>query len=209
MAARRMLALVLLALLPVGHGARAGQPAAATGDVAAALATCAGCHGARGEGQGDVPRLAGLDAGYLARQLEDFASGRRASPVMQPIAAALSPAAREAVARRHAALPLPMATVAADPRGERLALRGAWDRGIPACVQCHGPRGVGVGAAFPGLAGQRAGYLVTQLEAFRAGRRRNDPQALMRAAARGLSDAEIRAVAGWFAAQSQTTGARR
>jgi cytochrome c553 len=36
---------------------------------------CVGCHGANGEGnaQAGFPRLAGLDAGYVAKQLDDFA----------------------------------------------------------------------------------------------------------------------------------------
>lgn len=41
----------------------------------AGVAACASCHGARGEGnfQAAVPRLAGLHADYLAKQLKDFA----------------------------------------------------------------------------------------------------------------------------------------
>jgi cytochrome c553 len=53
------------------------------------LVACATCHGAHGEGNTDMaaPRLAGLDAGYLGKQLEDFA--RKPSPagvVMEPVA---------------------------------------------------------------------------------------------------------------------------
>lgn len=32
--------------------------------------------------------------------------------------------------------------------GAWLAVRGAWDRNVPACNQCHGPGGIGVGTAF-------------------------------------------------------------
>ena len=41
----------------------------------AGVPACGGCHGAQGEGNGQVlaPRLAALDAGYLLKQLQDFA----------------------------------------------------------------------------------------------------------------------------------------
>lgn len=167
-------------------------------------APCASCHGASGEGQASFPRLAGMDAGYLARQLAQFASGERASAVMSPVAKALAPADREALAGYYAGLPPPRAAAAddgGDPPGARLALHGAWDKGVPACVQCHGPGGRGVGAAFPAIAAQPAGYLASQLKAFRDGQRSNDPLQLMRATASQLTDAEIDAVARWFSTQ--------
>lgn len=43
---------------------------------------CAACHGDNGEGNGDVPRLAGQHANYLKRQLEDFRSLVRNSDIM-------------------------------------------------------------------------------------------------------------------------------
>jgi len=45
---------------------------------------CAPCHGAQGQGTGDVyfPRLAGKPAGYLFNQLTAFKSGRRKYPPM-------------------------------------------------------------------------------------------------------------------------------
>ena len=36
---------------------------------------------------------------------------------------------------------------------------------VSACVQCHGPAGVGVGERFPPLAGQSATYIENQLRA--------------------------------------------
>lgn len=48
---------------------------------AALLASCTTCHGSDGEGREDLsaPRLAGLDAGYLARQIRNFRDGIRGS----------------------------------------------------------------------------------------------------------------------------------
>lgn len=49
---------------------------------------CQTCHGTAGEGiaQADLPRLAGLSAPYLQRQLAAIADGTRVSDVMMPIA---------------------------------------------------------------------------------------------------------------------------
>jgi cytochrome c553 len=152
-----------------------------------------------------LPRLAGLDAGYLAKQLADYAAGTRSHAVMQPIARALSPDERKAVAAYYSHLPVPATspprTPAADDAGALLASRGRWSQQLPACEQCHGPGGVGVGASFPPLAGQPAAYLQAQLEAWQRGDRRNDPLQLMKRLSGALSAQDIRAVAQWFAAQ--------
>jgi cytochrome c553 len=173
-------------------------------------APCMACHGVDGAGQAGAgnPRLAGLDAAYLQKQLEDFASGSRNSPVMQPTAAALDAAERRALAAYYSKLPLPSALAtpamplpAADSAGAVLATRGRWAANVPACVQCHGPGGVGVGAHFPPLAGQPAAYISAQLEAWQHGTRHNDPLKLMQQLSAALSAQDIHAVAAWFAAQ--------
>jgi cytochrome c553 len=64
------------------------------------------------------------------------------------------------------------------------------------CAECHGAAGVSVVANFPNLAGQKELYLVTQLKAFRAGKRRNIEMNLI---AKPLSDADIANVAAYFA----------
>lgn len=53
------------------------------------IPACVGCHGANGEGnaQTNFPRLAGLEAGYIARQLQDYARELpNAGVVIEPIA---------------------------------------------------------------------------------------------------------------------------
>jgi cytochrome c553 len=194
---------LLLGLFLAAAPAVAADPASLASSGAPGLAPCASCHLPSGVGQAMFPRLAGMDADYLARQLDDFADGTRPSPIMQPIATALVGEDRKALAGYYATLPLPETTVSGepDPLGERIALHGAWDKDVPACVQCHGPGGRGVGAAFPALAAQPAEYISGQLKAFRDGVRANDPLQLMRAPAANLGDEEIAALARWFAAQ--------
>lgn len=180
---------------------RARDPFTATGEVialsggdAGAARACFTCHGLRGEGDGRAtPRLAGLPAGYLQRQMIDYAEGRRSDKVMSPIAKALDHDDRRAVANYYAALPAPAAVVAVARGGgeaERLYQRGDPARGLPACAACHGAAGEGIGPANPPLAGQPAAYLAEQMKRWRSSERRNDPQNVMLAISRRLTPAE-------------------
>jgi len=67
--------------------------AMAKGDIAAGkekAASCAGCHGANGEGTPPNPPLAGLDETYFIKQLQDFKSGARANGMMAMFTKALN-----------------------------------------------------------------------------------------------------------------------
>lgn len=170
---------------------------------------CMSCHGGDGGGQAAAgfPRLAGLDAAYMQRQLDAFADGSRDNPVMKPIATALDEDQRKALADYYSKLPIPPAAAAPkasradNDLGRELATRGRWSEQVPACVQCHGPDGVGVGEHFPPLAGQSATYISNQLHAWKNGNRHNDPLDLMKHVASALSEDDIQAVSAWFAAQ--------
>jgi cytochrome c553 len=140
---------------------------------------------------------------------------------MMPIAKALSVANRAEVSAYYAALPAPApaaatpvaaaappitsasapaATLAPATLGATLATRGRWADKLPACEQCHGPGGRGVGPDFPALAGQSAAYLANQLTAWKTGARPPGPMGLMADVANKLSEAEVRAVADHYAA---------
>ncbi len=66
------------------------------------------------------------------------------------------------------------------------------------CAACHGVLGVSVTDAIPNLAGQKARYLETQLNALKDGSRKN---AIMNAIAAQLTADDIANVAAHFAAQ--------
>jgi cytochrome c553 len=172
-------------------------------------APCMACHGANGQGMAAAgfPFLAGLPAAYLEAQLEDFAQGRRKQAVMEPIAKALSAEQKQAVAAWYASLPpvidpgLALQLQDSYPKGKMgawLAQRGDWTRGLPACVQCHGPGGIGVAPTFPALAGQSAMYIKNQLLAWKTGARADDSHGLMAHLARKLTDEEIGGVSTYF-----------
>jgi cytochrome c553 len=169
---------------------------------------CLACHGQDGAGQpaAGFPRLAGMNADYLAKQLHDMKQGLRSNPVMQPMAKALSENEIAATARFYAALPVPPAKEPAPSgdvlmKGELLAKTGNWNKGVPACFQCHGDQGQGVATHFPAIAPQSATYLANQLRDWKSGSRHNDPQGLMKTVAERLSEEDVTAVAAYLASR--------
>jgi sulfide dehydrogenase cytochrome subunit len=67
-----------------------------------------------------------------------------------------------------------------------------------ACGGCHGTRGHSAGLAIPSLAGQPKDYFIVAMKRFRSDER---PSTIMGRLAKGYSDAEIEAMAGYFARQ--------
>ena len=65
------------------------------------------------------------------------------------------------------------------------------------CQTCHGLDGISRIPEAPNIAGQVEGYLVTQLQAFKSGARRNESMSVV---ASTLSDADIDNLAAYFAA---------
>jgi cytochrome c553 len=68
------------------------------------------------------------------------------------------------------------------------------------CSACHGTNGQSVGGAIAGLAGMNKEYFVTQMKLFKDGKRE---ATLMHQIAKGYTDAEIAAMADFFAAQKR------
>jgi cytochrome c553 len=187
--------------IPRGHLIAVG------GGPGGAGAACFSCHGLQGQGDtgGAFPRLAGLDAHYLAKQMDDYAAGARSNEVMTRISQQLSQADRQSVARYYAGLvaraPLFRSTADASliQRGATLYAQGSVKRGIQACGNCHGPGGRGLNPVYPSIAGQPLSYVETQLRLWQAGIRRNDIADLMGSVARRMADEDIRAVSAYVA----------
>ena len=176
-----------------------GELVALSGAAAGASNACFTCHGLEGRGNGaGSPRLAGLNSGYIERQLIAYADGRRKHPQMEWIARQLDPTDRHLVAAYYARMPM-LRQVA--PPAVRLTLyhRGDPARGLPACASCHGDAGQGIGPANPPVAGQPAAYLAEQLERWRHGQRRSDPGDEMLRISQLLTPAEGRALAAYAA----------
>jgi cytochrome c553 len=168
---------------------------------------CHTCHGLNGAGDasGAFPRLSGQSAWYLYKQLRDYAAGERENPIMSPIAKALNDQEMEDVAAFYAeqsAPDLTQAKSAPDPQllqqGAAISATGLQQKGVAACVNCHGPAGRGLPPSYPYLAGQYAPYVELQFRLWREGQRHNSPLGVMEHIAAQLSDEEVKALAAYF-----------
>jgi cytochrome c553 len=181
------------------------KPAPAKPDLAKGQATatnvCAACHTNDGSrGSPTYPILQGQHPEYLAKELAEFKSGKRANAIMSGMAAALSPEDMTNVAAFYASKePKPGFAKSKDlvSLGEKIYRGGIADRSVPACAGCHSPNGAGLPIQYPRLAGQHADYTEAQLVAFRSGVRKNSVP--MMGVAAKMNDREIKAVADYIA----------
>lgn len=160
---------------------------------------CAACHGFDGNSFLPAnPSVAGQHEEYLFKQLTEFKSGARNSPVMVPMVANLSnDDMRNLAAYYSAQAPKQMGAKDKDlvAQGRKLYRGGNAANGVAACAGCHSPNGAGIPAQYPRLASQHADYVAAQLKAFRTGDRANDLNQVMRSTAMKLTDKEIAALA--------------
>ena len=169
------------------------------------FSTCLPCHaeGAAGvpAGAPPVPKLDGQHAAYLNKQLHEFKSGKRRNDLMAPLIGVLKTHQMPALAA-HFAGQSPGPGTVQNPQlaamGRVLYEEGNRATGVPGCVGCHLPNGVG-NPRYPRLAGQRQTYVVQQLMNFKSGTRSNDRAGVMRAVAGRLTDEEMRGVAEYVA----------
>ena len=130
--------------------------------------TCSACHGLNGLSPSNtMPILAGILPAYFKKAIEDYATGKRPSPEMEPYAKAVKVLGVDEVAGYFAAQkkePTPIrADAAAAERGKAAAAQ---------CAVCHGPDGRGDPAkVIPDLRGQPPGYLRSQMALFKTDKR--------------------------------------
>lgn len=168
---------------------------------------CSRCHGVDGTGRGPgaFPSLAGQRGAYVYESLRAYRDGRRFSATMNEVASRLTDDAMRESAGYYERLPVrgpeAMPEEAAVTRGRALAMAGAPDRDIPACVECHGPTPLPKSPAYPRLVNQHAGYLRLQLRLLAERRRGGSPNVdLMHAFVDRLAPADVNAVAAYYAA---------
>lgn len=181
----RLPATIILGGLMLAGGTPAAADDAAAGRKVANM--CRTCHGVDGYAQIPIaPHIGGEPKAYLEAQLMAFKTGARAHEMMSIVAAGLSAQQISDVAAWYASHEV----TATLPDGMSA------DDAPAACVACHGADGISVLLDAPNLAGEVNIYIDTQLKAFRNGKREHD---VMSEVAAGLSDAEIREFADWYA----------
>ena len=170
---------------------------------------CAACHGADGNSPLPAnPNLAGQHADYITEQLTKFKAAIRLNPIMQGMAAALTPEDMRALGVYYSQQK-PKGLAARDEAlariGQALWRGGDMAAGVPACSACHSPTGAGMPKNYPRVAGQYADYTYAQLRSFKDGPRGRDKAGrdangrVMNGVVRGLTDAQMKAVAEYAA----------
>lgn len=192
---------VIAYLMAVKEGLSAQRQAELTAPAEGAGASgiaawCAGCHGGVDR---FVPRLDIQTQAYLAHALDEYRSGARPSGIMEQAATSVTAEDLAALAEHFAAMtPEGGPAPAGDAAEVGAALAQAGTRDVPACSACHGPGATQARPEFPALAGQDAAFLEAQLRLWRD--RMRGGSRLMRMAARDLTDADIAALAAYYAA---------
>ena len=159
----------------------------------AVVAQCMACHGPTGISQiPEWPNLAGQSKAYLTAQLKDIKSGKRSHPMMAPAIAVITQAQIPVLAEWFSA------QAPSVPPKRTLEAKAA-PAAAATCVACHDVPSM---PANPYLHGQKAPYLIEQLQAFKKGTRKN---ATMTPMASGLSDQDIVQLAEHFSSLAPVT----
>jgi len=171
----------------------------------AKAAVCAACHGAQGISSIPInPNLAGQVPGYIAAQLAAFKSGERNNAIMAGQVAGLSDKDMADLDAFYASM-VPNVEVKLTEEDKVLAEEGAKiyrggfaDRGISACMSCHGPSGHGIPKNYPRVSAQHKDYLEQSLLAFKKGDRKGQGD-IMHSIAFGLSELQIKQLSAYMA----------
>ena len=197
---KTLIAVVALSMTVASTGVSAAGNAKAG---KAKAVSCGGCHGADGNSANPAwPKLAGQNAGYIAKQLADFKAGKaRKDALMAGQVASLSTQDMADLGAYYAAKTGSQGAASKKlaAAGEKLYRGGNKKKGVAACIACHSPTGAGNPAAkFPKLSGQHAAYVEKAMKDFRSGARTNDTNNMMQNIAEKMSDKEIKAVASYI-----------
>ena len=135
---------------------------------------CVACHGTNGEGSQalNAPQIAGQQAWYLIRQLQNFKTGLRGAHPQDAYGLQMAPMAKtlpdDAAVENVAAY---IASLTPAERTATLSGDAAKGKGLYLiCATCHGQDGKGLEALNgPSLILQQDWYLVRQINNYKAG----------------------------------------
>lgn len=158
------------------------------------LETCVYCHGLNSASlEPGMPVLSGQHFYYSYVQLKDFAAGRRASEIMQPMAESLEKEEMQLVAKFFSEQSWPNLGY----RGEEEKVkRGEGAAHAGECTACHLGNYVG-NSRIPHISGQQKEYLLKTMMDLKNGVRKN--AAPMASLFRTYSDEELEAMAEFLA----------
>ena len=167
-----------------------------------ATTVCATCHGEGGNSVTPIfPKLAGQNAKYLEKQLEEFLNGKRKSEVMQPFFSSFTKSDIRGLAAYFAAQTQSDGIVEDKSlleAGKKMYDDGNTESGVPGCGGCHEADGKG-SDRYPRLAGQHQAYTQQEMVDFKTGSRTNDKGRVMRVVTERMTEQEMKAVSEYIA----------
>jgi cytochrome c553 len=175
-------------------------PAQAADDLEARLASCNACHGQNGQPiNAQTPIIWGQTTAYLTKQIHDFHSEDRNSPVMSPLAQLIKPEEWRKAAAYFTAKPWPAKGTdkSNDKPGATPVAATAAPPNTALCEKCHQEKFSG-GLPAPRLAGQSYEYMLAAMNSFADGTRTNsqDMATLMKAMSPADRDTMAKYIAG-------------
>jgi cytochrome c553 len=160
------------------------------------LVLCAACHGDDGNSTtSGVPSIAGQPKVFIETQLVLFREEIRKSEQMAPVMRGLKDPEIIKLAEHFSKLPAK--SMASGPADAALMKQGMARAKAARCGICHLADFRGQNQ-IPRLAGQREEYLASELLAYRDGKR-SGGDTVMAEALRGVSDADLKALAHFLA----------
>ncbi|MFH1604611.1 MAG: c-type cytochrome [Pseudomonadota bacterium] len=138
---------------------------------------------------GAAPSLAGQDAQYFIAAMKSYKDGSRSDASMKAPAASVDDNTIKNMAAYYANQAPQAPKVRKPLTTEEMAQR---------CDRCHGVAGNSTDPRSPALAAQRTAYLVYAMRAYQKGERRSKAMSAM---LDGLSEADIDALAAYYARQ--------
>jgi cytochrome c553 len=179
---------------------KSADPAA--GKELATETKCAKCHGDAGisDDEDDI-NIAGMSASYIFKQLRDYKDKKRDARDMYKLVRDMDDQQLANLSAWYASLepapPNPNRVLTDEVR--TLVYRGDPERLLKSCASCHGQDGRGGQFDNPALAGQHKTYLIDSMTEFKEGDRENDVYGRMRDVSTRLTEAEIEALAEYYA----------
>ncbi len=160
--------------------------------------TCSTCHGENGNKPllPDYPEIAGQNASYLLRQMQDIKSGTRdnaQSIAMKGVMHLVNDEELAQLAEYISGLP-PAPTAGADPESE-----GAKLFSDKTCATCHGLDGkTPVLSDYPKIAGHSAAYAFRQMQDIKSGARDNGQTLAMKGVMHLVDDEQMQILADYI-----------
>merc|ERR1711881_370343 len=132
------------------------------------------------------PKIAGQHFGYLYKQLKHFQEGQkgpRYNPIMLNIVNKLSDQDLLDLSAYFESMKMSPGKALSQHvnLGRQIYHGGNLESNVPACAACHDVRGQGnIAGKIPRLSGQHSDYTEDQLNKYKTGERKTDPNEIMR-----------------------------